>query len=268
MVEKSADKTALTQIARDSLDQVLEKPGLTEEERRELYRSLVKETLRTTMPDIDFVGVGLQSIVVGHKDQEKVVAYPVEKEFVASAFKASQTFHIHRLLSLLFPHNIPKFYYLGFDDGVVSIRQRIKTTSDQSVTWPFDQVRSFLQETDIPARFDENAVNFEVGQDGGQYYLDTVKNYSHQWRNWDIQKIEDWAQTNQPDLSENQLDAIRKSVVRLREIGQTWELEINSREAVMSEEQIKSVALRNGFSEESIQRIIKQYAIAMKLRVG
>lgn len=139
----------------------------------------------TKAKELEYIGHGAECAVVAQPDgPHRVTAFRYNE---MSPDRAKKIFYLQRVLSTLFPHNFPRFYtvFYGNDQDKIpggSIRQRIweqfggrKNDSQykDSIKYKFEDAINILEQIGIPVSFDTFDLNFDVGPDGGEYYLDT-----------------------------------------------------------------------------------------------
>jgi len=205
-------------------------PDLTQEEKKRLAEAHNQE----------FCGAGAECTVIPLEGSDKkVVAFTYED---LNPHKAKAMFYLQRIFSTLFPHNFPKFYasFGEHPDPEVqnisgSIRQKIEGTKfgepgyqepsvhqskrptdrlikilkiasgkEKRIKYPFEHVNETLAQLDVSLAYDSSDVNFMLGDDGGEYYVDTLK-YSHSllWRNG-MEKIMNYMNEHNFSLSDKQ----------------------------------------------------------------
>lgn len=192
--------------------------------------------LETLTKDYDekYVGSGAEVVVVTHKDKpgsQRLVAFNYKD---LSAKEAKQIFYLHRFFSTLFPHNFPHFYAAaGKDpksedvsvsgtirheikkDGLSSFKQTIKSNIGFSLTrYPFIKVERICHQLGVDIGYDPTEGNFIFGDDGGEYYVDTLTGFNITY--WDIDKIIGYMQKNK--YSSKDIRIARLSCERLKEM--------------------------------------------------
>jgi len=178
-----------------------------------------------------YIGDGAEVVVVGYRDEpnsDKLVAFNYKD---VEAKKAKIIFYLHRFFSTLFPHNFPHFYKSAGknpndssnvkpeeNDVSGTIRQEIKKrepSASESKYVPFSFQRVlFICNTllGIHLKYDEELVNFIVGADGGEYYVDTLDNIN--FKNWDEDVIVQYMEEN--DYSSQDIGIVKRSLERLK----------------------------------------------------
>ena len=132
--------------------------------------------------DQEVIGSGAECIAVpGEKigETETVVAF---NYFDMNPLRMKEIFYAQRILSTLFPHNFPHFYVAtGADPKDLSklsgtIRQRIERNSSKNipVIFPLEKVKETCRDIGLPLFISENTYNQMIGEDGGEYFIDTV----------------------------------------------------------------------------------------------
>ncbi len=160
--------------------------------------------------DMEVVGRGAECVVLAPMEEQpkspRVKAILTYEHFTPPLAKA--LFYSHRILSTLFPHNFPRFYaaFSGEEEKLSgSVRHRISSTpltdhvgsgnaSLKRLEWrtigrlksaalgktisryPFSKALKDCKRLGIDIRYDNSAVNFILGDDGGEYYVDSVIN--------------------------------------------------------------------------------------------
>jgi hypothetical protein len=146
------------------------------------------------------VDSGAKSVVVVKKrSPEKLVAInykPITPE------EAKKVFYVQRIFSTLFPHNFPHFYGAFGDNPkdpleklqsvTGTVRQRVRRVklNNQKARYPFKEVLEGIKEIGLSSDiFDSASSNYIVGQDGGEYYVDTINQHLLKPDGFDINKI-------------------------------------------------------------------------------
>lgn len=140
---------------------------------------------------LEVIGYGGQSIVVNDiRNTDKVIAVDNDLNVGSEIFNPEQAktqYYWHQIMHVLFPHNFPRMHMSsGGNKGEEKIfsgtvREKINETN-RSVEFPFSNVEDFCYEIGMHPHdlFDVASVNFEVGEDGGEYYLDRMnKNFQY-----------------------------------------------------------------------------------------
>ena len=131
--------------------------------------------------DQEVINSGEECVVVPGKDgsKETVVAYTY---FDLNPLRAKELFYSQRIYSTLFPNNFPKFY-AAFgaskegDKPTGTIRQKINYSDKAEVIYPFQQVVNVCNEIGLPLMYQPSPDNLVVGENGGEYYLDTTPQF-------------------------------------------------------------------------------------------
>jgi len=173
--------------------------------------------------DQEYIGSGSESVVVRHKDKsDRLVAFNYRD---IEPKRAKEIFYLQRVFSTLFPHNFPHFYASAGKDP---IRENISGTvrkqvigfkgSPAEIIYPFKKVEKILSDLEIGVSHDSFFENFIIGEDGGEYYVDTLflhDPYKFQnVQNWNIDKIVKYMQDNK--YTERDVDIVRTSIERLK----------------------------------------------------
>jgi hypothetical protein len=164
----------------------------------------------------DVIGKGSECIVVPIEGEEKkIAAYSYSRELSPS--QAKRIFYLQRIFSTLFPHNFPHFYAsvgsLSRSEGEEGVTGTIRHKIDGIATkeaikrhpsldknlpflekaranlrralpphFPFSEVlRACKKEMGFDLHHDSSTVNFLLGSDGGEYYVDTLKEVPSQF---------------------------------------------------------------------------------------
>ncbi|MBU1890627.1 hypothetical protein KJ782_04035 [Patescibacteria group bacterium] len=207
-------------IVSDFADEISQKNVL--EKMRQGYESGEDEfaTLAKLYPETEYVGNGSQVFVIGHpRDDEKVVAFNIfDGELSRNPIRAMELYHLHRFLHILFPHNFPQFYSVAGGENAQSVRQRVNSSPETPVRFPFSEVVNQSERIGFPLQIDGSAHNFVVASDGGEYYFDTVMtpNSNIFFENFDRSKLVEFMK-NQGIDPKSQRRAMN-SLKRLREL--------------------------------------------------
>lgn len=166
--------------------------------------------------------------------------------------QAKTIFYNQRIVHTLFPHNFPKFYasFAEHPDPDIkqisgTIRQRIHGTGGseegyspvskpkekskiqklffflkkgketQGVTHPFYKAEKALDEMGLKLYLDDNAVNFMLSEDGGEYYVDTLS-VSSIAEPSDLKKILEYMKVNK--YTKHEMKVVSNSVNRLNQL--------------------------------------------------
>ena len=152
----------------------------------------------------EYIGKGKEVVVIalkGSTEPTKVVAFNYRD---VSPERAKEIFYLHRLFSILFPHNFPHFYASSGQDPKSrnenvsgTVRQRIEfaeansiggQTKSETRPYPFKKVEEFCRELHIPIAIDYVGKNLFLGVDGGEYYVDTLNRYPGMLDSYEIIK--------------------------------------------------------------------------------
>lgn len=136
-------------------------------------------------------------------------------------------FYFQRIFSTLFPHNFPRFY-AAFTNNVGqrsirgTVRKRVNSEgvhSNPLVKFSFEQILSVCKEIGINLHIDRNSKNFIIGNDGGEYYVDTI--------NFDRAKITDPERVisymTANDFSNEDIEVVTKSMSRINVIAKDFD---------------------------------------------
>lgn len=88
-------------------------------------------------PDMDFLGIGAESIVVSYHDRpDRAVSYYYEPE-VSNSLDSSRIakYYMHRALSILYPQHFPRFYASAIGEHGGTVRERIDTKPVAPKKW-------------------------------------------------------------------------------------------------------------------------------------
>lgn len=168
--------------------------------------------------DVNIIGSGAECVVF---DSPKTIG---GKEIVISVdyhnrtpLNAKKVFYTMRILSTLFPHNFPHFYATGTDKNMSSFaREKIKNEFEQLplVKYPFSDASKLIEDLGLPVMFDDFFLNYAVGVDGGEYYLDTPLGFLETWP-----KEETLKYMEKKGFTETQRRIVSKSMDRLEKLG-------------------------------------------------
>ncbi len=100
---------------------------LDQDQRERLSGLPEKKLLAILYPETEFVGRGNFSFVIGHPtNPNMVIAYNIfSSDIREDPIRAKEIYHMHRILSVLFPRNFPKFAAVIGGENAQSIRQRV-----------------------------------------------------------------------------------------------------------------------------------------------
>jgi hypothetical protein len=159
-------------------------------------RNLVSE-----QPELQYIGKGAECTVIGQLGFEhRVTAFKYSEMEPAEMLNI---FYTQRILSTLFPHNFPRFYtaFYGDKDKKIpagTIRQKVdsklegryvrySTETSKVTKFRFSDVVKTLNQLNIGIGFDPKTKNYDIGPDGGEYYLDTP--IMGIFKDWDKKRI-------------------------------------------------------------------------------
>lgn len=138
----------------------------------------------------NYIGMGSECVVV------KMVGQPTKVEAFSyrglTPERAKNIFYAHRIFSTLFPHNFPHFYAaFGSEDRVnrtgtirqrlmprtqlQTVRAKLRLERNQGKKYPIEKSIDATQKMGIDFKIDKDVSNFIVGNDGGEYYVDTIR---------------------------------------------------------------------------------------------
>jgi hypothetical protein len=191
-------------------------------------------TLDELAPELEqeIVGSGDESFVIpcaGAKGKESVGAYSYEKQ---NPLRMKEIFYAQRIYSTLFPYNFPHFNAVfgktrrakseGREDDNLSgsIRTRIHPADDgQKIVYPFRHVRDVCKNIGLPLDIEDSEHNIMVGDDGGEYYVDTV-DPGFKADRINIDGVNRYMSEN--GFSEQDIQAVNMSINRLKEIHEEF----------------------------------------------
>jgi hypothetical protein len=171
-----------------------------------------------------YINKGKECIVINHEgNPQEVIAInyqdilPQEQKIV---------FYFQRIFSILFPHNFPKFgsaftNHVGQINIRGTVRNKVHSAGNDAkpiIKFPFSQILSVCKEIGIDLHIDKNSKNFIIGNDGGEYYVDTI--------NFDRAKITDpdrvilYMSAN--NFSSDDIEAVKKSLLRINTIAENF----------------------------------------------
>lgn len=214
-------------------------------ELRHGYRFLSEKAVLNILNDnkLNFIGKGEESVILSrgnfrkHKwwqfgvlepQNEEATVIAIDYREIKSTIEAKQLFYIHRIMSILFPNNFPRFLssfsiHSGSENIDISgsVRSKIKVYEiarkvfggnlDAKSKFPFRTVLDIVAELNLPVSFDETGKNYALGPNRGVFYLDTItfSDISAQAR----QRLLDWMMQNH--YSQRQIKLVENSVSRI-----------------------------------------------------
>lgn len=172
--------------------------------------------------ELDFVGNGHEVVVVKHQGQDRFVTAFNYRDIPES--RAKVIFHTQRILATLFPHNFPRFkstYYSSPQNAFHGATERqMVNEQDTRIKYPFENIEQTMEKAGMNTWFDAAPVNYIVGSDGGEYYVD-VPNASH--FGWDKEKalkfIENYKRHDGTHLDNADKRVIVSALNHLEELG-------------------------------------------------
>lgn len=161
------------------------------------------------------------------------VSHNLELMTREAPFIAKKRYYVQKVLSTLFPHNFPRVYtsFGAHPDPKIksisgSIRQRIEGKTPHTPTlsgglvrvfenvitflkviarrqpavrFPFKKVEDALEKMSMGSSFDKSSYNFILGDDGGEYYIDSPYSFPAMYPAtvmWNRNKIIDYMEEN------------------------------------------------------------------------
>ncbi|MCF7865687.1 MAG: hypothetical protein K9M11_04240 [Candidatus Pacebacteria bacterium] len=185
--------------------------------------------------DVEVIGSGAECVVVPGKNinnKETVTAYTYSD---MNPLRMKEVFYAQRIFSTLFPHNFPHFYaaFGKNSDSVVNSRERdnisgtirervVKSEEGKKILFPINRVEETCNEIGLPFIIDWTSGNIIVGEDGGEYYVDTISQLD--LKNIDQEKL--FSYIEERSMSETDIHIVQMSIHRLEEIGREREIQI------------------------------------------
>lgn len=186
---------------------------------------------------------GAECVIVGVRGQpKKILAIPY---WELKPERAREIFFLQRIFSTLFPHNFPHFYAVFWEHPQMvgkaslqgTIRERIigqildhpqiataRLHPGSRIEHPFQKVLKFCNDFSIPVWFDSYHLNYLLAEDGGVYYLDTVKTETK--GKWNLSGIMEYIEMEEdrfyslkPVYDNLDKRVVRRSIERLVELG-------------------------------------------------
>ncbi len=180
----------------------------------------IKPFLARYFPSFKVIGAGGECVVVPHpgEEEETVVAYYLRPDLQNNPLDAKDLFYYQNILNELFPHNFPRFYASSSGACAQTIRERVMAPESETETiYPFSNVKDLLEKYNIPILFDSYEENYLVGENGGEYFLDTVPN-----RGTDLHDVPNSNFYNlmaELELDETSQHQVMQYLLRLRQLG-------------------------------------------------
>lgn len=98
--------------------------------------SALEQDSATLFPDMDFLGIGSESIVVGYHDRpDKAIGYFYEDSRFYIDRSHLAKYYMHRALSILYPQHFPRFYAVAIGEHGGSVRERVNTKPITTKRW-------------------------------------------------------------------------------------------------------------------------------------
>jgi|SRR3989344_4317562 len=196
-------------------------------------------------------GSGIECAVVSHPSNEKKV-FAIQYHFF-DIERAKKDYLQQKVLSTLFPHNFPRFHAAAGDhqgQGDVhqvsgTIRQTIEgvlgghegyeptvrpwnemTPLDfeqtvplpshrgREIEYPFKNIILPLERFGIVRYHDMKKENFILGEDGGEYFVDTLATLPIQ--DWNVSEIEKYM--DEKNLDDGTKETVKNAIVRLQKL--------------------------------------------------
>ncbi len=189
-------------------------------------RLLRESDLRDSLEkeDFQFLGMGKESIVIKHPDNDgEVVAFVYDRFSPVKSidrFEALKIYHNQRIWQALFPDHFPKITMSSGGEKARTVRQRISRGRNIDKTeHPFEEVFDECKRNDLPIpKVDNWDFNFMVGEDGNEYYVDLLSNSNkgEVTTDWDRDKLAVFMRKKFLDASTQK--KVLASEQRLREI--------------------------------------------------
>lgn len=176
----------------------------------------------------EVIGSGAECVVIPGENNSRdvVVAYTY---FDLNPLKAKQLFYSQRVFSILFPHNFPHFYAAfgrnpklkQTENPSGTIRERIHRDKEGSVKYPFAEVEKICKSLNLPLYIQNGDQNFTTGEDGGEYYVDTIDHLDPK----QIDKNKLISYMREQKFSDLDISIVEKSLSRLEEIYRQAEIQ-------------------------------------------
>lgn len=173
--------------------------------------------------NFEVLGSGRESVViVNPKNDKEVIGYDFKD---ISPEQSERDDLVQGIMSTLFPHNYPHHQHLknnSEDCLPITVRQRIIESNNSEVKYPYDQVRQILHKIDLPVYIGDASINFMIGEDGGEYYIDRTQLYNDvPWRLTEIvTHMKSQKNSEGRDLySESDIEVIQNNIQRLGQLG-------------------------------------------------
>lgn len=176
--------------------------------------------------DLEFIGKGEESVIVASKENtqnEKIVAFNYEN---VSPEQAEKIFYLQRFFSTLFPHNFPHFY-ASSEEGTVrhrivekqynpAMKALYSVTGFRPVKYSFSSAEKICKKLGIKVDRDSLYRNIIIGVDGGEYYVDTLRDANV--LDLDLEKIINYMRKNK--YSDGDIEMVSLTIERLKELNQ------------------------------------------------
>lgn len=190
--------------------------------------------------EIELIGHGAECTVISqHGHDHRVTAFKYSE---VESTRMVKIFYVQRILSTLFPHNFPHFYttFNGDRNKKIppgSIRQKINVLFDEenilnrigrefrqkyedATKYIFRNANQKLTSLGVPVNFDLFSGNYNIGPDGGEYYLDTpILDFSRKWNKQKIIQYMRQQKTKRSEYSDIDIRLVSKSIDRLKKLG-------------------------------------------------
>jgi hypothetical protein len=141
----------------------------------------IREHILPFHPEINYLGVGAESIVIGDPHEpDRVISYKFVFDPSYPPFDLLEKYHMHNVLNLLYPEYFPKIINVSDEFGR-TVRSRVKdfvpVSAQDNLNLSHEIMRKVRSETHIRIGLDYIGKNFVYQTESDQYkYLDLLTN--------------------------------------------------------------------------------------------
>jgi hypothetical protein len=154
-------------------------------EKMERFRQHTRDYMKNNHPEVGYVGVGAEAIVVKDPQSERRVLVYEHTRGQNEKADLLEKYRMHNVLNLLFPESFPAMHGVSDSDGL-TIKGFIPTNKGNVHSLPVsthikDLEQKVFQATGFFPTLDQNPNNFLAGKNGKTYYVDFIMNSSKEF---------------------------------------------------------------------------------------
>jgi hypothetical protein len=138
-----------------------------------------KEHVCSNYPEVEFIGIGTQSIVVGDSDHpDRVLTYEYKRE-LTDPLKYLELYHVHNLLHHLYPETFPAIHGIDFQVALKNKGRVIKHADNGYSAADMERISYTMamhigETSGLYIWLDSNPKNFICDKEGSLKYIDLI----------------------------------------------------------------------------------------------